>query len=45
MLKFDDLVNNLDQNKDKIEDYFLKFFTRSDFRQYEVEGEDRRAHV
>ena len=39
MLKFDDLVNNLDQNKDKIEDYFLKFFTRSNYRQYEVDGD------
>jgi len=39
MLKFDDLVNGLENNKDRIEDYFLEFFTRSNYRQYEVEGD------
>ena len=38
MLKFDDLVNGLENHKDSIEDYFLSFFSREKYKQYEVDG-------
>ena len=39
MLKFDDLVNGLENHKDSIEDYFLSFFSRENYKQYEVDGD------
>lgn len=39
MLRFDDLTEGLEKNKDRIEDYFLEFFSRQNFKQYEIEGD------
>ena len=39
MLKFDDLINGLEDNKDRIEDYFVEFFSRGNYKQYEVDGD------
>ena len=39
MLKFDDLINGLEDNKDRIEDYFVEFFSRGNYKQYGVDGD------
>ena len=39
MLRFEDLVNGLDTDKDKVNEYFLNFFTRSNYKQYEIEAD------
>ena len=39
MLRFDDLVNGLEENKDSVEEYFISFFSRANYKQYEVEGD------
>ncbi|MBQ1568237.1 MAG: hypothetical protein IIZ80_10140 [Erysipelotrichaceae bacterium] len=39
MLKFDDLVNGLENHKDHIEDYFTDFFCRANYKQYETDGD------
>ncbi|MBO7677614.1 MAG: hypothetical protein J6S49_08875 [Erysipelotrichaceae bacterium] len=39
MLKFDDLLNGMEENQDRLEDYFAEFFTRNNYRQYETDGQ------
>ena len=39
MLNFEELVEGLANNKDRVNDYFTEFFTKTNFKNYELDND------